>query len=88
MSLPEMSPLARLIVFTVFLAIAGSLVAGVHWYVVDLPQQHAPAPQNAGPGDIPGQCRQTCWSKHCIAMIPDQPQCDAMYAACLAGCST
>lgn len=86
MSLPNMSPLARLMFFMVFLAIAGSLAAGVHWYVVDLPEQHMAAPQNAGPADIPGQCQQTCRSMHCIAMIPDQPGCDAGYAACLAGC--
>lgn len=87
MSLPDMSPLARLIFFMVFLAIAGSLAAGVHWYVVDLPGQHMAAPQNFGPADTPGRCQQTCWSKHCIAMIPGQPECDAGYAACLAGCS-
>lgn len=87
MSQSKMSPLTRLTFFMVFLAIAGSLAVGVHWYVVDLPQQHVTAPQNAGPADIMGQCQQTCRSMHCIAMVPDQPQCDAMYAACLAGCS-
>lgn len=40
------SPLARLVLFVVCLAIAGSIVAGVHYYAVDLPAQniiHPPA---------------------------------------------
>jgi hypothetical protein len=41
------SPFARLVLFTICLAIAGSAVAGAHYYAVDLPQQKAPdAPDN------------------------------------------
>jgi hypothetical protein len=35
------SPLARLVLFMVCLSIAGSVVAGLHYYFVDLPQQKA-----------------------------------------------
>jgi len=48
---PPQSPLARLVLFMVCLSIAGSLVAGVHWFAIDLPVQqaralHPPANQN------------------------------------------
>jgi hypothetical protein len=36
---PQKSPLARLILFMVCLGITGSLVAGAHYYAVDLPEQ-------------------------------------------------
>lgn len=43
------SPLARLVLFMVCLAIAASGVAGLHYYAVDLPQQSAVVPPvNAG----------------------------------------
>ena len=56
------SPLARLVLFMVCLAIAGSLVAGTHFYAIDLPQQkNVQAPENAVSGkqscDI---CRHNC----------------------------
>jgi hypothetical protein len=35
------SPLARLVLFMICLAIAGSFVAGVHYYGVERPQQEA-----------------------------------------------
>jgi len=42
------SPLARLVLFIVCLSIAGSIVAGVHYYAVDLPQQqNVQAPTNS-----------------------------------------
>jgi len=37
------SPFARLVLFMVCLSIAGSLVAGVHWFAIDLPVQQARA---------------------------------------------
>ena len=40
------SPLARLVLFMVCLAIAGSCIAGAHYYTVDLPQQKATPPDN------------------------------------------
>jgi len=41
-------PLARLVLFMVCLAIAGSVIAGVHYSAVDLPVQKLPlqAPMN------------------------------------------
>lgn len=42
------SPLVRLVLFMVCLSIAGSIVAGAHYYAVDLPQQQAlQAPTNS-----------------------------------------
>ncbi|MDD1694318.1 MAG: hypothetical protein LUQ71_06295 [Methanoregula sp.] len=35
------SPLSRLVLFIVCLAIAGTFVAGMHYFAVDLPQQKA-----------------------------------------------
>lgn len=47
MSLSQQSPLARLIVFIACLAVLGSIIAGAHYYAVDLPQQkQAPPPDN------------------------------------------
>jgi len=40
------SPLARLVLFMVCLAIAGSCIAGAHYYTVDLPQQKVTIPEN------------------------------------------
>jgi hypothetical protein len=41
------SPLTRLILVIVCLSLAGSFVAGVHYFALDLPQQNAlPAPVN------------------------------------------
>ena len=64
MSEPNRSPLARLVLFIFCLSIAGTLVAGTHWFVVDKPQQDAlknTAPEN---GDRSGidciTCLSTC----------------------------
>jgi len=41
------SPLARLVMFMVFLSVAGAFVAGVHYLAIDLPQQKSvTAPSN------------------------------------------
>jgi hypothetical protein len=51
------SPLARLVLFMVCLAIAGSFVAGAHYVVVDLPQQKVlTAPENSDEA-------RTCWAR-------------------------
>ena len=48
-SLSTQSPLPRLVLFMVCLAIAGMVVAGVHYFAVDLPQQKTvQAPENSG----------------------------------------
>jgi hypothetical protein len=42
-----LSPLVRLVLFMICLSIAGSIVAGAHYYAVDLPQQQTlQAPTN------------------------------------------
>jgi hypothetical protein len=44
---PTQSPLARLVLFMICLALAGSFVAILHYFAVDLPQQNAVlAPEN------------------------------------------
>lgn len=42
------SPLARLVLFMVCLAVAGSFLAGAHYYAVDLPAQNAGDPPDNG----------------------------------------
>jgi hypothetical protein len=47
MSEPPQSPFVRLVLFMICIAIAGSVVAGAHYYAVDLPVQNAiQAPDN------------------------------------------
>ena len=52
------SPLARLVRFIICLAIAGSVVAGAHYFSVDLPYQdaalHPPINDNQGSDFTPG----------------------------------
>ena len=66
---PTRSPLARLVLFTVCLAIAGTILAGAHYFTVDLPHQNAvTAPKNdVGPIgscdlDISRLCYQQCYN--------------------------
>lgn len=43
------SPLARLVLFMIGLAVAGTLVSGMHYYAIDLPaQQVTSVPENWG----------------------------------------
>lgn len=43
----DLSPLDRLVLFMICLAIAGTIVGGVHYYVIDIPAQKAvPPPYN------------------------------------------
>jgi hypothetical protein len=61
------SPLARLVLFMVCVSIAGSIVAGVHYYAVDLPHQNAvTAPENTASS---GQYRASCSTvqQNCIS---------------------
>ncbi|HII99197.1 MAG TPA: hypothetical protein HA272_08110 [Methanoregula sp.] len=51
------SPLGRLVLFIVGLSIAGALVAGTHYALVDLPGQVVrQAPTNAGPDPCAAAC--------------------------------
>ena len=38
------SPLGQLVMFTLCLALAGSIVATMHYYTIDLPTQHSAQP--------------------------------------------
>jgi hypothetical protein len=61
------SSLARLVLFMICLAIAGSIIAGVHYFVVDHPQQQGmKTPAN-------GLCEYSCYAS-CVA---DQKTCEA-----------
>jgi hypothetical protein len=60
MSQSQKSPLARLVLFMVCLAIAGSFVAGMHYFAIDLPQQKTlQAPKNTD-GYACGICVKYC----------------------------
>jgi len=61
------TPLARLVVFMVCLAVAGTLVSGVHYYTIDLPAHQAlSAPEN--------------WGSSCMAECKKETaQCSAQY---------
>ncbi|MFA4876402.1 MAG: hypothetical protein WC586_03240 [Methanoregula sp.] len=65
----ERSPLARLVLFMICLAIFGSVLAGAHYYAIDLPQQQSlQPPRNDCTMDM--QCMDDCskagWSFFCI----------------------
>ena len=72
---PAHSPLARLVLFIICLAIAASILATVHYLVIDLPaQKNLPAPENAASsGSNCKLCKHNC-------------KADADYFFCLAIC--
>jgi hypothetical protein len=77
----QRSPLARLVLFMVCLAIAGSAVAAAHYYAIDLPMQQI-APHNDlgySPPPIPcNQCSENCnlpWTPYALC-----------YMACMDNC--
>lgn len=43
MTVSEQPPLVRLVLFMIGLAIAGSILAGAHYYTIDLPDQQKAA---------------------------------------------
>jgi hypothetical protein len=72
MSEPAPSPLTRLVLFIACLAIAGSFIAGVHYFALDLPQQQQiRTPENWI--SISSVCIHTC-----------NNGCRARYDACMA----
>ena len=74
-SLSTPSPLVRLVLFMICLSIAGTVVAGAHYFTVDLPQQKAlPAPANGQ-----NECEKSC--NFCFGMSADPVAC---YARCVA----
>lgn len=71
----ETSPLYRLVLFMVCLAIAASLVAGIWFGAVELPQQKALVPvENSGCVD---RCDRACSDtlQTCIRDTPDRKAC-------------
>jgi hypothetical protein len=59
----EKAPLARLIIFIVCLALAGSVAAGIYYLAIDLPgQDSAKVPQNSvNPDEVCQAQRQACY---------------------------
>jgi hypothetical protein len=70
----ERSPLARLVLFMVCLAVAGSVLGWAHYLVIDLPaQKNLPAPENAqSSGSNCALCLHNC------EIDPDRYSCEAM----------
>ena len=56
------APITKLVLFMVCLAIAGSALAGAHYYTVDLPtQKNLQAPENAASSNLNCQiCKNNC----------------------------
>jgi hypothetical protein len=54
----ERSPLAGLVLFMISLAILGSIIAGAHYYTVDLPDQQkvVQAPENSQTNALSQKC--------------------------------
>jgi hypothetical protein len=57
---PEKTPLARLVLFMICLAALGSIVAGAHYYTIDLPQQAAVVAPANSPSDNCQDCYDRC----------------------------
>lgn len=64
MSPEEQSPLARLVLFIVCIAILGSALATLHYAVVDLPQQTAVVAPANSPSDNCQDCYDWCTREH------------------------
>jgi hypothetical protein len=64
MTVSEQPPLARLVLFMICLAALGSILAGAHYLILDIPaQQNVPSPENSGWGTTSyTQCKQNCGS--------------------------
>lgn len=58
------SPLAGLVLFMACLAIAGSILAGGHYYAIDLPQQKTVVAPANSPGDNCQDCFDWCTREH------------------------
>jgi hypothetical protein len=64
MSVSEKTPLARLMFFMICLAVAGSILAGAHYYAIDLPQQNAVVAPVNSPSDNCQDCYDWCAREH------------------------
>ena len=88
------SPITRLVLFIVCLAIAGTFVAGVHYFAIDLPQQNAlQAPENLfSPGGSCAcdqelaSCKSTCTGGMFNEDYYCEMECWVTYRACQTQC--
>jgi hypothetical protein len=84
------TPLARLVLFMVCLSVAGSFLAGVHYFAVDLPQQQSlAAPKNDMCGFVDANyCAGTdtdyCWKcvKSAMSAVGCEATKDQYYTIC------
>lgn len=77
------SPLARIVLFMVCLSIAGTIVSGVHYFMVDLPHQNAmQAPENR----IEIGCYARCMNGYDPCMRDPGSACLDTYRACIKAC--
>jgi hypothetical protein len=83
MMVETQSPLARLVLFMICLAVAGSIIAGVYYYAVELPaQKAASAPENSW-------CTDQCYNAYfnCVSIKgSDASACIRERDACVIGC--
>jgi len=64
MSESTKSPLARLVLFMICVSVLGSIIAGAHYYTIDLPQQQSvQAPANYCIYTY-GQCKDLYYNYH------------------------
>jgi len=75
----------------VCLSIAGSIIAGAHYYAVDLPQQNAvTTPENYTPAEIKVECRNICNDNHerCGTMCSKDATNEMEWHTCRMQCDT
>jgi len=74
------SPLARLVVFMVFLSVAGAFVAGVHYLVIDKPSQDAVKP----PSNDYRACSKACDKSYISCMVSGtaNKECEVKLTTC------
>lgn len=77
------SPLARLVLFMVCLSVAGALIAGVHYLVVDKPLQDAVKP----PSNDYSACSENCYKDYLsCTRWGARNECDGEYTQCRTDC--
>lgn len=94
------SPLARLVLFVVCLSIAGTIIAGAHYYAVDLPRQSAvtapenglPPVQNCGCSErhlfCISNCDTVCSKDNPLGCFMCDQTCETNYYLCSLNCKT
>jgi len=92
----ETTPFACLVVFIIGVSVLGSILAGAHYFAVDLPKQQITAPENGYDYACHSGCTNTfsdC-DRKCIS-IPDMWEksmchglCYAAYFSCSGACAS